>query len=45
MDSGLNPAGTAGGALELVPTIAFNNSRGKYIYGGTKSNALPHSHP
>ncbi len=27
---GLNPAGTAGGALELVPTIAFNNSRGKY---------------
>ncbi len=29
MESGLNPAGTAGGALELVPTIAFNNSRGK----------------
>ncbi len=27
VDSGLNPAGTAGGALELVPTIAFNNSR------------------
>ncbi len=33
VDSGLNPSGTAGGALELVPTIAFNNSRGKYICG------------
>ncbi len=39
VDSGLNPAGTAGGALELVPTIAFNYSRGKYICG-TKSNRM-----